>query len=426
MSKFDLVVRSQRVVTTEGVVPGAVAVHDGRVHAVRDHGATIDAHRHTDLGATALLPGLVDLDVGVQPPVERGARPSLRTCYTRAAGAALRGGVTTMAIAPAPAAPAITDGAAVRAHHDAVSGMPTTRPTIVFLGGLTSASPRTDLVEMCASGAVAGWCSLSDGGFPDLAAIDQPGLRNAMAELAVIGAPLLAHVEDAGELAGTGDGARLPARRPPRAERRGLERMIAAARASGARTHITPFSAAECAALVTASHCLGVRVSSHTCPHYLCLPAEQAPPVLAGGQCRPPLRPAASRAALWDALLGDDPVITTVGSGHRAGTGVATLPMTLPALWTAAARRGRGLTDLVRWTSARPAALLGLESKGAIRAGADADLVAFCPDSRWQVPADDGGPYAGRWLTGRVLRTWVAGVEANRARASQPALTGEP
>ncbi|WP_393916671.1 amidohydrolase family protein [Halostreptopolyspora alba] len=185
-----------------------------------------------------------------------------------------------------------------------------------------------------------------------------------------------------------------------------------------ARAHVTPFTAAECAALVTAARSLGVTVGAHTCPHYLCLPAEQAPPSAAGDQCRPPLRPAANRAALWDALLGEAPVITTVGSGHRAGTGITTLSMTLPALWTAAARRGRGLADLARWTSASPAELLGLDTKGAIVAGGDADLVAFCPDSQWRVPHDNGGPYAGRQLTGRVLRTWVGGVETSEGSAT--------
>ncbi|MBB4930734.1 dihydroorotase/allantoinase [Lipingzhangella halophila] len=411
MPKFDLIVRSRRVVTPDGVVAGAVAVHDGRVHAIRHYGAALSGHEEADLGAAALLPGCVDVDVAVLPPASEHPGASLRERYTRAARAALRGGVTTMAVTPAPARPAITDIAAFRAHRDAARGL---TPNVVFLGGISRGNPRAGIAELRTSGIVAFWCSLSDGGAPDLPATDDPGLRAAMDELATVGAPLLVHTEDAGELAAAGDGASAsaPAERPARAERRGLERVIAAARASGARAHVTPFTAAECAALVAAARPLGVSVGAHTCPHYLCLPAEQVPPDSAGGEGRPPLRSAANRAALWNALLGADPVITTVGSGHRAGTGGTTLPLALSALWTAAVRRGLGLADLARWTSEQPAGLLGLRSKGAIVAGGDADLVAFCPDSEWQVPLDSGTPYAGRRLTGRVLRTWVGGAEA--------------
>lgn len=88
---------------------------------------------------------------------------------------------------------------------------------------------------------------------------------------------------------------------------------------------------------------------------------------------------------------------------------MAAIPWTLPALWTAASRRGRGLADLVRWTATGPAEVAGMRWKGQIAAGYDADLVAFDTDAEQTVPVADIGPYAGRLLTGRVERTWVAG-----------------
>ena len=47
-----------------------------------------------------------------------------------------------------------------------------------------------------------------------------------------------------------------------------------------------------------------------------------------------------------------------------------------PLLWPSR-RRGYGLTDVVHWMAAGPAALAGLPGKGAIAPGRDADLVAF-------------------------------------------------
>jgi allantoinase len=66
---------------------------------------------------------------------------------------------------------------------------------------------------------------------------------------------------------------------------------------------------------------------------------------------------------------------------------------------------------------AGPAAVAGLERKGAIVEGEDADLVVFDPDATEVFdPAElhhrnPGTPYAGRRLDGRVVATYVRGVE---------------
>jgi allantoinase len=64
-----------------------------------------------------------------------------------------------------------------------------------------------------------------------------------------------------------------------------------------------------------------------------------------------------------------------------------------------------------------PAVVAGLERKGAIVEGRDADLVLFEPDEASEVdPAElqhrnPVTPYAGRRLDGRVSATYVRGVE---------------
>ena len=95
--------------------------------------------------------------------------------------------------------------------------------------------------------------------------------------------------------------------------------------------------------------------------------------------------------------------------------GIASVQLGLPVVWTAARSRGVPLTDVVRWMSAAPAALVGLDAKGAIAAGNDADLVAFAPDATFRVdPArlqhrNPVTPYAGRELTGVVRDVWLRG-----------------
>ncbi|GAA3735148.1 dihydroorotase/allantoinase [Spinactinospora alkalitolerans] len=405
MRQFDLVIRSRCTVTPEGTGPAAVAVSGGRIAAVTEYGVPLACLRETDLGPVALLPGCVDVDVAVQAPGLSPAEGYARTTWQAAAG-----GVTTVVVAPAPARPAITGTATLAAHLRAASGSSWTH--VAFLGGVTPRSTPADLADLRAAGVAGFACSLSDGGAPDIAALDDVHLGKAMAELAAMDAPLLVHAEDAAELSDPalpGNDALLAAR-PPRAERRGLERVIAAARMTGARAHVAPLAAAECAAILAAVRSMGVPVSAQTCPHYLCLPAESVPDADPAYRCRPPIRSDANRGALWSALLDESgDVVASVGSGHRPGTGVGAIRWTLPALWTAARRRGRDLADVSRWTAERPAEVVGLRAKGRIAVGCDADLVAFDAEASQPVPQDEGGPYAGRLLRGRVTGTWVCG-----------------
>jgi dihydroorotase/allantoinase len=398
MTEFDMVVRSTRVVTPDGVGPASVAVRDGRIESVGPYDAPVPAVRETDLGDVALLPGAVDVDTGVHVPGQDLAR-----AYRRMGRAALRGGVTSVVVSPAPARPAITCADALHVHQRAAAGLAV---SVYFLGGVTRGTGPLDMADLQAAGVVGFRGSLSDGGAPDMTALSDAGLRKAMAEIAALDTVLLVHAEDADEL---GTPAVSADERPPRAERRGLERVIAAARVVGARTHVGPFSAAECAALLAAAGSIGVALSAQTCAHYLCLPSEALPPDSPALGCRPPVRSDANRKALWSALLSEGSAITTAGAGHLPANGLFTLDWSLPALWTAATRRGLGLGDLARWTSRAPADLMGLPGKGRIAVGCDADLVAFDHLRRHIVPEGDPSPYAGRELTGAVGPVWVMG-----------------
>ncbi|WP_049579513.1 amidohydrolase family protein [Nocardiopsis sp. SBT366] len=398
MPEFDSVIRSTRTVVPEGIRSASVGVRDGRIESVRPYSARMSAHEVVDLGDTALLPGAIDLGTGVHAPGK-----DLPASYQRVSTSALRGGVTCVVVSPAPGRPAITCADSLQVHQRAAAGA---EVSVLFLGGVTEGTSPLDLADLHAGGVVAFQGSLSDGGAPDMAALGDARLRKAMAEIAALNGLLLMHAEDARELGTPPVSAE---QRPPRAERRGLERVIAAARVVGARTHVAPFTAAECAALLAAAGAVGVGLTAHTCPHYLCLPSEFPGPGSPAHACRPPLRSDANRKALWSSLLEPDSPILTVGSGHLPAIGLYTLEWSLPALWTAARRRGRSLSDLARWTARAPAELLGLGGRGRVQEGYDADLVAFEDQTTLAVPDSDPSPYAGMRLTGRVRRTWVAG-----------------
>lgn len=215
------------------------------------------------------------------------------------------------------------------------------------------------------------------------------------------GVPLRVRAEDPAELTQPRNGSydAFADSRPTVAERRGIEMVVSAAAGTGARAHIAPLAAADCAALVGAARAAGVGLTAETCPHYLCFAAEEISGDGTAFRCRPPIRYAANREALWRALA--EGVIDCVVPGDLTPPQVA-----LSAVWTAGRTRGHTLADVARWMSAAPARLAGLAEKGAITEGRDADLIAFDPDAACPVP------YMGRTtLAGHVVRAWRQGNE---------------
>lgn len=104
------------------------------------------------------------------------------------------------------------------------------------------------------------------------------------------------------------------------------------------------------------------------------------------------------------------------GDFGLAWGGIASLQVSLAAVWTTARSRGHDLADVVHWMATAPADRVGLMHKGRIEIGADADLVVLAPDEEFLVDAADlahknpVSAYAGRRLSGVVRRTWLRGV----------------
>ncbi len=144
----------------------------------------------------------------------------------------------------------------------------------------------------------------------------------------------------------------------------------------------------------------GLPITVETCVQYLWFAAEEIPDGATEFKCAPPIRDAANREALWDAL--DKGVIDMVTTDHSpcppamkrreegrwdlAWGGIASLGLALPVLWTAMTRRGFGIERIGKWMAAAPARLAGLVGKkGVLAPGADADFVVFNPDTEWTV-----------------------------------------
>jgi len=423
-TRYDLIVRSRRVVLPEGTRPAAVAVSGPAIAAVRGYGERLESSQDVDLGELALLPGLVDTHVHVNEPGRTDWEG-----FTTATRAAAAGGVTTICDMPLNSLPPTVSVAALAEKRAAAAGK--CWVDVAFWGGAVPGN-AAELEALHEAGVVGFKCFLIDSGVPEFPPLEVAGLRSVLGSLAALDALLIVHAEDAAEIkAASGrDYGSFLASRPPVSERRAIEKVISAAAATGARAHIVHLSAAECVAMIAGAKAAGIRLTAETCPHYLYFAAEQVPDGATEFKCCPPVRDAINREALWRGL--EAGVIDCIVSDHspcppelkapdtgdfgQAWGGIASLQLSLSAVWTVARRRGRTLDDVARWMAAAPAALAGLPAKGRLAPGCDADLVAFDPDETYIVdPArlrhrHPVTPYAGRTLTGRVRQTWLRGM----------------
>jgi allantoinase len=426
---YDLVVRAGRAVLPGRETGCALAIRHGRIAAIVELDAPLDASAEVRLADDeVLLPGLVDTHVHVNEP----GRTSWEG-FASATAAAAAGGVTTIVDMPLNSLPPTCDLPALQAKRARAA----TRCAVDvgFWGGAIPGN-LAELRPLHEAGVVGFKCFLLPSGVEEFPPLDRAGLLAAMAEIAVFDGLLIAHAEDADVIAAApppegASYARFLASRPGAAEESAIARLIAAARDTGARVHVVHLADAGALPMLRRARADGVRITVETCPHYLTFAAEAVPDGATSFKCCPPIREAAHREALWAALAaGDIDLVVSdhspctpdlklldVGDFGQAWGGIASLQVALPAVWTGARARGIELDRVVGWMSAAPAQLAGLPAKGAIAVGKDADLVAFAPDERWTVGAlehrNPVTPYAGRELVGVVRRTWLRGQPAD-------------
>lgn len=420
------------MVTEDGVREADVLIAGGIFDAIVEPG---EGKAFDQVAARGLhvLPGVVDAHAHVNEP----GREEWEGWRAATRGAAA-GGVTTLADMPLNSLPPTVDASAFRAKEARAA-----RAAIVdyaLWGGLVGADPAP-LRDLAASGVVGLKAFLCPSGVPEFPHLDAGTLGPALAAAAAAGHLVAVHAEDEALVAkgseqlhamNRRDRAAWLESRPPAAERRAIERLADAARETGARVHVVHASSSAAVTAVLRARERGAAITVETCPHYLFFSAEDVDRVGPALKCAPPIRDASSRERLWQHVLAGD--VDLVASDHSPCTadlktrgdddiweawgGVTGIQTLLPVMLTEGVhRRGLAIGALARLVAGAPARLLGLwPRKGAIRAGADADVALVALDRDWtlepeRLQARSGiSPYVGRSFRGAVVRTLVRGV----------------
>jgi dihydroorotase len=420
-------IRGARVVDPAGGRDEAASVWiaDGRIAAIGKAPDGFRADETIEAKGLVACPGLVDLSARLREPGFE-----YKATLESEMAAAVAGGITTLACPP-DTDPPLDEPGLVEMLTRRAAGFNGAR--VHPLGALTTGLKGERLAEMVEL-AEAGCIGFFQGNAP------LPGngtLLQAMRYAATFGFTVwlrpqdvaLAHggVAHEGEVATRLGLAPIPVIAETVAVRTILELM----RATGARVHLARLSAGAAVDLVAQARALGLPVTCDVGVHHLHLCDRDIDDFDAMANLAPPLRDPSDRDRLRRALA--EGLIEAVCSDHtpvdedaklvpfgEAEPGATGLELLLPLTLQWGRESGLALGATLATVTCNPARVLGVAA-GTLAAGAPADVCLFDPARAWVVKPEalvsqgKNTPFLGLELTGRVVRTLVAGRTVHAA-----------
>ncbi len=396
-----------------------VHVADGRVAAIGAAPAGFRPDQEIDATGKLVLPGMVDLCARLREP---GAEHKATIASECAAAAAA--GITTLCCPP-DTEPVVDTPAVLELINQRAAAAG--KAQVVVLGALTLGLEGDVLAEMQTLKA-AGCLGVSDAG---RAVTNSEVLRRAMEYAAGCGLTVFIQPDDpqlrnggAMHEGATSTRLGLPPI-PASAETVAVARALLLAEEAGARLHLGRISAAGSIGQIRAARERGVAVSADTGICHLHLIDADVDGFESLCHLAPPLRGAADRASLIEAVAGG--VIDAVCSDHQphdadakaapfslTEPGASTIDLLLPLLLKLVHEGKLPLSRAVAVATAAPARILGLD-QGRLERGGPADLIVVDPDAEFAVTtamlnsAGHNNPFLGQRLRGRVLATILQG-----------------
>jgi dihydroorotase len=418
-----LVIRGGLLIDPAAGIDGLkdILLKDGRVAEIAAPGKLKQANGAESIDATGLTiaPGLVDIHVHLREPGQ-GYKETIAT----GTAAAAAGGFTS--VAAMPNTRPVNDSVEITRWMQAPERGASIR---VFPIAAATRGSKGETINDYAALKSAGAVAVTDDGSPIL---KDNIMRETLAAAARVGLSVIQHAEDTRLTQGASMNAgpvafKLGLRGMPHEAESGIVerdiRLVTELRDARAHLHVAHTSTAAALAAVRQARRSGLRVTCEVAPHHFLLTEEHVGLYNTNAKMNPPLRSAADRDAMIEAIL--DGVVDAIATDHaphaihekevefeNAPNGITGLEtaLGLSLRWLHKEWKmplGRVLSLL----SAQPAALLGLKGRGTLVVGSFADVVIFDPKAEWTYSARDtksksrNTPFDGWTMQGKVRWT---------------------
>ena len=428
MAEFDLILSGGRVLSSQADRVCDVGLKDGRIAALGDLRAATGPRR--DVSGRVLTPGGVDVHCHIEQISGMG-QMNADTFETGTRSALMGGTTTTVSFAPQQTGKTLQASVADYAQR-AGRGAMTDHAFHLIVNDTSIPSFEEDLASVIE----AGHRSIKIFTTYNIK-LDDAAVLEVLAVAKRAGALVCVHAETDALLTWTRE--RLlakgltapsyhPVARPRLAEIEAVERMIRFAEFFATPVMLFHISTAEAVEVIRAAKARGAPIWAETCPHYLFMSEDVLDrPGLEGAKwmCSPPQRTDADSTALWQGLA--EGTLSIVSSDHapyrfdetgklaagpdatfaELANGLPGLEVRMPLMFDAIIGRGMAKPeDFVRLTATAPATLHGLEGKGDLVEGYDADIVIWERTRRVTFGPDDlhdnvgYNPWEGRTIQG--------------------------
>jgi dihydropyrimidinase len=424
---LDTVVAGGRVVTATDVLDAAVGIREGRIVAVAPPEELPPATRTIDATGKIVFPGAIDCHVHLGPEYDDWRGGPLAAAHA--------GLGTLLSFVVADEASHESLPKAVHRLREEISAQSVLDfgfhfilgnqpwildgiPEVIGLG-VTSfkmfMTYKKRKNRMCSDEMIAG-------------AMQLIGAHGGICQLHCENGDVIAWLEDRALASGRVHPRDFPATCPDWTEEEAINRAILIGRMTSCPVYVVHLSTRLGLERIKQAQAAGQRVWTETCPQYLLLTEDEMERWGPLAKIGPPLRPAAGpdREALWTGLAQGP--IAAVASDHsprskalkepgwknifhdEAGNvipfGSPGLETLVPLVYSeGVVKRGLPLTWMARVLAENPARMFGLAPrKGAIRPGADADLLIWDPTARGTIRVADHRGMAG-WTLYEGLET---------------------
>lgn len=434
---YDLVIKNGQVILESGAVKTEVGIKDGKIAAF---GTDLAGDRIVDATDLIVSPGMFDCHVHITE--NGGGYRDEWEGYVTGTAACAKGGVTSFLEMPLNQVPATVDGPSLEDKYQ--SGQGKLKVDVYSFGGLVPYNLEDNGIQELNDGGVAAYkCFMAtcgdrsiDGDFQN---VDDYSLYEGMRQIAKTGKVLAIHAENAAITDRLGEKARAEgqstmseyvATRPVFTEVEPIQRAILFAKETGCRIHICHVACPEGVEAVLQGQAEGVDVTCETCLHYLYFTTDELNAIGPVAKCSPPIRDQAAQDGLWEHLF-DGNIISSI-SDHSPCTpdlkdkenafdawgGISGVQNDVDVFFDEAVqKRGMSLEQFADVIATAPCKRFGIEDKGSIALGKDADIVLIRPNAAYTLKADDLeyrnkiSPYIGREIGCQIAATFVRGHE---------------